>query len=126
MSQPTAAACVAGIIVLAVLLLPFVRFRRASLSFGALGWLLLAVIIAVQASEYGRGYWRFGRSLTPVLVVGPDGRYADGTPANATDLAVHRTGHAEELYLAVYAGLAGLVAVNRWLAWRDRRKQARR
>lgn len=65
---------------LVMVLFPFCRFLVINRIANGLGLLLFAVLTINQLNELRLGHWTIGPYLTPVQVVGPDGRHLDGVP----------------------------------------------
>ena len=81
------------------------------------GWLLFAAVLAHQGHEWWLGHWTIGPSLTPVEIVGPDGRHLDGTEASPFDRDTP-----PGVYWCFYATGGGCLAWH----WRQRRRSRRR
>jgi hypothetical protein len=62
---------------LGAVLLPFCRVKAIDRTVNILGLLLMAILIG---NEWWLGHWTIGPYLTPVTVIGTDGRHLDGLP----------------------------------------------
>jgi hypothetical protein len=81
MQSPSTIGTIALIILgLGAVLLPFCRFLTIDRTVNVLGLLLMAILIGNQVYEWWLSHWTMGPYLTPIPVLGPDGRHLDGLP----------------------------------------------
>jgi hypothetical protein len=87
--------------------------------------LLLIWMVAHGVDGYVRGHWRFNSRLVPEAIIDTDGKYTDGTSADAMEQALGKPGSGATLVIWFSYACGGWSGWELWRAWRLDQRIAR-